>query len=134
MKKAVICLAILSLLTIAVNAFAQNPGMMGPSMMGSEQSEGTQTTTQLIEEGARIFNLNCKVCHVNGGNTINPKMTLRGSLKLKDLKTFLVFIRDTKLPNGSKGSMPSYSKIRISDKQAEELYHYIISKQGPGLK
>ena len=129
MKKAVICLAILSLLTTAVNAFAQNPGMIG-----SEQSEGTQTPAHLIEKGAKIFNINCKVCHVNGGNTINPKMTLRGSLKLKDLKTFLVFIRDPKLPNGSRGSMPSFSKIRISDKQAEELYRYIISEQGLGLK
>jgi Cytochrome C oxidase, cbb3-type, subunit III len=83
--------------------------------------------------GAKIFNDNCKVCHQNGGNIIIPGMPLRGSLKLASLDTFLSFIRDPRMPDGSKGSMPAFSKEQISDGKAKELYEYITSKQGLDL-
>ena len=83
--------------------------------------------------GAKIFSDNCKVCHQNGGNIINPGMPLRGSLKLATVDTFLSFIRDPRMPDGSKGSMPAFSEMQISDAQAKDLYEYITSKQGLDL-
>jgi len=83
--------------------------------------------------GAKIFNENCKACHQNGGNIVSPNMPLRGSLRLATIDTFLSFIRDPRMPDGSKGSMPAFSKTQISDEQARELYEYITSKQGLDL-
>ena len=83
--------------------------------------------------GAKIFNENCKACHQNGGNIVSPNMPLRGSLKLATIDTFLSFIRDPRMPDGSKGSMPAFSKTQISDEQAKDLYEYITSKQGLDL-
>jgi len=62
-----------------------------------------QVSAQEIS-GAKIFNDNCRVCHQNGGNIINPSMPLRGSLKLATVDTFLSFIRDPRMPDGSEGS------------------------------
>jgi hypothetical protein len=86
-----------------------------------------------LTNGEKIFNNNCRVCHVNGGNVINPGMPIRGSFKLTNLETFMTFIRNPQLPDGSKGSMPSFSKSQISDDQVKDLYQYIISDQGLNL-
>ena len=133
MKRLILGLTILSLVTIGAVAYAQGPGMMGggydmgPGMMESEQ--GKESQTQKTTVGADIFNSNCRVCHVNGGNTIYPSMPLKGSTKLANFETFLSFIRNPKLPDGSRGPMPSFSKSQISDKQAEELYQFITSPE-----
>jgi hypothetical protein len=37
------------------------------------------------------------------------------------------------MPDGSKGSMPAFSDMQISDEQAKALYEYITSKQGLDL-
>jgi len=34
------------------------------------------------------------------------------------------------MPDGSHGPMLSFSKTQISDGQARDLYHYIVSEQG----
>lgn len=104
---------------------------LGQRMTGLGEKSSGQASQEI--SGARIFNDNCKVCHQNGGNIINPSMPLRGSLKLVNVDTFLSFIRDPRMPNGSKGSMPAFSKTQISDEQAKELYEYITSKQGLDL-
>ena len=133
MKRLVLALMSLSLITIGAVVFAQGPEMMdsgmmgGPSMMESEQSKEMQT--QNTSAGAEIFNANCKVCHVNGGNVINPAMPFNGSTKLADFETFLSYVRNPKLPDGSRGSMPSFSDSQISDKQAKELYQFITSSE-----
>jgi len=136
MKKVMVAvLCILSLLAIISMVYAQNPGMMGGQgtmghgMMGSSQSETTQNPTQL-SDGAKLFNANCRVCHVNGGNVINPNMPLKGSLKLKDYDSFLSFIRNPKMPDGSQGAMPSFTEGQISNEQAKTLYRYITSDEG----
>jgi len=134
MKKLTVILALVSVLALIGTTYAQGSGMMGggmmgPGMMGSGQEEKSSQGTS----GAEIFNANCRVCHQNGGNIINPNMPLRGSLRLADFKTFLSFIRNPKMPDGSRGSMPAFSEAQISDKHARELYQYITSEQGLGL-
>jgi hypothetical protein len=86
-----------------------------------------------LSSGEKIFNKNCRVCHINGGNVINPSIPIRGSFKLANIETFKTFIRNPKLPDGSKGAMPSFSKSQISDDQVKDLYQYIISDQGLNL-
>ncbi len=45
--------------------------------------------------------------------------------QLKDFDTFVSFIRDPRMPDGSKGIMPQFTVRKISDQQARELYKYI---------
>jgi len=133
MKRLLVISALLSAFAIVAITYAQGPGMMGQGMMGSEQTEEPQKSSQGIT-GANIFNANCRSCHLNGGNIINPSFPMRGSLKLADFKTFLAFIRNPRMPDGSKGPMPPFSKSQISNRQAKELYQYITSPGSLDLK
>jgi hypothetical protein len=125
-KKFALSLAIALFFGIMIIASVQGQGMMG----SGEKNSGE--TSQEIS-GTRIYNDNCRVCHQNGGNVVNPAMPLRGSMKLASFDTFLSFIRDPRMPDGSKGPMPAFSKTQISDKQAKDLYQYITSRRGLDL-
>lgn len=102
--------------------------VFGINAAASAQGKGTADQTA----GARIFNANCSRCHPNGGNIIVPDLPLAGSSKLHSLKTFLGWIRNPLMPDGSEGAMPAFSRKQISDQQARTLYHYIISMQTSG--
>jgi cytochrome c553 len=130
MKRLVVILALVSVFAIVAITSAQGPGMMGQGMMSSGQEEKSSQGAS----GAEIYNANCRVCHQNGGNVINPSLPLRGSLKLADISTFLAYIRNPKLPDGSRGSMLAFSQAQISDEQARELYQYITSPEFLDLK
>jgi mono/diheme cytochrome c family protein len=97
---------------------AQDPGMMGPG-------KGKRSQAYAGTAGEKTFNLQCSRCHPNGGNVILPDLPLRGSSKLADFNTFLSFIRDPKMPDGSEGVMPVFSKKQLSDQEAKTLYNYI---------
>ncbi|MDQ1277699.1 MAG: hypothetical protein QG555_740 [Thermodesulfobacteriota bacterium] len=73
------------------------------------------------ERGAQVFAANCLICHVDGGNKLKPDKPLRGSPDLKDLKAFIAVIRHPEAP------MPFYPESQISDKDAKELYDYIVN-------
>lgn len=96
---------------------------IGYGMAGSGQDKESQKTS-LKSAGADIFNSHCRACHQNGGNIINPAKPIKGSEKLRDFDTFLAYIRNPASP------MPSFSQETISDKQAEELYEYILQMKG----
>lgn len=83
-----------------------------------------------LKAGRRLFENNCMACHPNLGNAIMPDMTIIGSDNLKDLHTFISWIRDPRLDNGQKGPMPSFSSKRISDAQAKQLYEYLVGVLG----
>jgi hypothetical protein len=125
-KKFALSLTIALFFGIMIIASAQGQGMMG-----SGQKNSGETSQEI--SGTGIYNDNCRVCHQNGGNVVNPAMPLRGSMKLASFDTFLSFIRDPRMPDGSKGPMPAFSKTQISDKQAKDLYQYITSRQGLDL-
>jgi uncharacterized membrane protein len=78
-----------------------------------------------VKVGAEVFSANCKGCHPGGGNILKPNLPLRSAPQLAEFKTFVDFIRDPKLPDGSKGPMPAFAPEKISDRQAKELYEYI---------
>ncbi len=76
--------------------------------------------------GANLFAANCGACHPKGGNRFNPNLPLLGAHQLQDKQTFTAFIRQPRNPDGKPGIMPPFPPSRISDKQAEELYGYIV--------
>lgn len=76
--------------------------------------------------GQKIFVNHCSGCHPNGGNILFPNLPLRTAPQLKSYQTFIEFLRKPTLPNGSKGPMPAFTKSKLSDARAEELYSYII--------
>jgi uncharacterized membrane protein len=78
-----------------------------------------------VRAGAKVFSSNCSGCHPHGANILVPSLPLRGAPQLAEFKTFVDFIRDPKLPDGSKGPMPAFPPTKISDQQAKELYEYI---------
>jgi mono/diheme cytochrome c family protein len=118
-----VMLLVAMLLGISSFSYAQDPG----HGKGSKAQKLAETT------GQKIFNLNCNRCHPNGGNVILRDLPLRGSSKLADFKTFLSYIRDPKMPDGSEGVMPLFSNKQISDQEAKALYQYIISAVTSGM-
>jgi cytochrome c553 len=102
--------------------------VFGINAVASAQGTGTADQTA----GARIFNVNCGRCHPNGGNVIVPDLPLAGSSKLHSFKTFLGWIRNPLMPDGSEGAMPAFARKQISDQQAKTLYRYLILMQSSG--
>ena len=110
--------------------------LFGMSVLAYSQDAGSvrsKKSPSSTEAGAGLFDLNCRRCHPNGDNLIMPNLPLRGSSKLSDFKTFLSFIRDPEMPDGSEGVMPVFSRKQISDQQARVLYEYIVSAENTEL-
>jgi mono/diheme cytochrome c family protein len=139
--------ALAAILVLSIPAYSQQQGT-GSGMMGGQQGQmGTMEHGQMMgagqsskpqegsnqTTGASIFMNNCARCHPGGGNNVDPDLPLRGSDKLANFKTFLAFIRNPKMPDGSTGAMPAFSTSSITDKAARELYHYIVSSGGRGM-
>ena len=85
-----------------------------------------------LEAGRRLFENNCMACHPSGGNAILPNYFIIGSDNLKDLDSFISWIRDPRLDNGQKGPMPDFSSQEISKEQARQLYDYLSRVMGCG--
>ncbi|MEJ2069952.1 MAG: c-type cytochrome [Syntrophobacterales bacterium] len=83
-----------------------------------------------LEAGRRLFRNNCMACHPNMGNAIMPAMIIIGSDNLKDLYTFISWIRKPRIENGQKGPMPDFPPQKISNEQASRLYEYLIGVLG----
>jgi uncharacterized membrane protein len=103
---------------------------------GGELTYGSKITATPVEytTGEKIFTANCSACHPKGGNAIMPNLPLVGSSKLAGFDTFLAFVRNPKLPDGKSGPMPPVLPSKLSDKQLNELYDYIINELAKGAK
>jgi mono/diheme cytochrome c family protein len=71
--------------------------MMGPGQGQGYQRQPLQTQGQ----GAEIFATSCSRCHAQGGNLVYPNLPLRGAPQLADFNSFLAFIRNPVMPDGS---------------------------------
>jgi uncharacterized membrane protein len=85
-----------------------------------------------LEAGRRLFENHCMACHPSGGNAIMPDMFIIGSDNLKDLHSFIAWIRNPLMDSGQKGPMPAFSPQKISDAQAQQLYEYLSRVMGCG--
>ena len=119
-------LAVALVLGISGILYAQDPGMTGTG-------KGKQFHKPSETGGAKIFNVNCSRCHPDGGNVVVPILPLRGSSKLADFKTFLSFIRDPKMPDGSEGVMPVFSQTQPLTGQ-QEGFTSILHLQVPAAR
>ncbi len=72
-----------------------------------------------LQAGQALYATNCKACHPNGGNTLDPTLPVKGSPKIKDFDTFLAWIRDPAPP------MPAFPETRLSGSQSKDLYDYV---------
>ncbi len=126
MKKVLFTWCLITMLLIALQVGAQMGAGMGQGM--TEQNPGA------LSGGAKIFADRCASCHPDGGNVIVPDLPLKGSRVLEKFRTFIAFIRHPKMPDGTQGAMPSFSKSLITDRQARQLYHYITFGKGPAAQ
>jgi len=85
------------------------------------------SVSESLFPGRNIFIGHCSGCHSNGGNILYPNLPLRTAPQLESYEKFAEFIRDPKLPNGSKGPMPNFTQRDLSAQQARVLYEYIIN-------
>ncbi len=86
----------------------------------------TPKATDGLFPGRNVFVGHCSGCHSNGGNILYPNLPLRSAPQLVSYEKFIEFVRDPKLPDGSKGPMPVFTQHDLSDQQAHELYEYVI--------
>jgi len=106
-------------------------GILVKGLMGDTNKESPSANKLIkspeIVAGQRVFSEVCIECHPNGGNIANLNLPIKGSLKLANYETFLSFIRDLRMPDGSTGSMPSFPESRISNDETKKLYKYLVS-------
>jgi hypothetical protein len=58
--------------------------------------------------GEKLFKSRCSGCRPHGGNIIVPNLPLRSAPELAEFKTFEDFIRNPKMPDGSRGACPLF--------------------------
>jgi len=83
------------------------------------------------QDGANLYAVHCGACHAGGGNIITPALPVKGSSKMKSLAVFTAFNRNPLKADGSKGTMPSYPKDKISDEEMKLIYEYSLKLSGP---
>jgi mono/diheme cytochrome c family protein len=120
---------------LAVPAYAQMGGgmmggRMGGMMGGGRMGNRGYSNQRQGPEGAQIYGMYCSSCHGQGGNTIYPNLPLRGAPQLSDFNSFLNFIRNPRMPDGSSGPMPTFPSDSLTNPQAEVLYNYLIAWLG----
>lgn len=126
MKRLGTCLFLLFLVALVGPAGGEEAmmgggGMMeGGSMMASGETGQPAATQKQVSAGESVFQQRCSMCHPDGGNIVKPDKPIKGSSKLKDLKTFIGYIRSPYAP------MPAFPSTEISDEKAQELYDYIV--------
>ncbi|MGR8979053.1 MAG: DUF2231 domain-containing protein [Gammaproteobacteria bacterium] len=78
-----------------------------------------------LAAGQKLYEANCSGCHAHGGNVLAPDMPLRTAPQLQNMNEFVEYLRHPKLPDGSQGIMPAFSRDELSDQDAATLYDYI---------
>jgi mono/diheme cytochrome c family protein len=97
---------------------------------GLVYGRGEKAQTKLTAEakaGKAVFETNCAGCHAGGGNVVDTSRPLKGSKKLADRESFVAFIRQPLLPDGSEGSMPPFDADTVSDSEAADLFAYVTA-------
>lgn len=126
MKRFTACLFLLFLVAVIGPARGEEAMMGGEGMMASGETGQQAASQKQVSAGEAVFQQNCSVCHPDGGNLIKPDKPIKGSTKLKNLKTFIGYIRSPYSP------MPAFPASKISDQKAQELYDYIVKDLNKG--
>jgi uncharacterized membrane protein len=98
-------------------------GFMGGNLV---YTGWTPESPKEYKAGGKIFRARCSGCHPGGGNIVVPSLPLKSAPELASWDHFEGFIRNPKMPDGSRGIMPPFPENKISQPQAKELYEYIL--------
>ncbi|MGZ3579670.1 MAG: c-type cytochrome [Syntrophales bacterium] len=98
-------------------------GYFGGQLVFADKVAGA---SEGLNNGQNLYAVNCGSCHPNGGNLIKPSLPVINSPTLKTVDTFIKHSRNPKRPDNSPGSMPAFSKEKLSDKEMKQIYQYII--------
>jgi len=75
--------------------------------------------------GAGLFSLHCASCHPGGGNTVNPRRTLRrDALNAGGIRTPGDIVAKMRNPDAG---MPRFSPAVIPDRDAELIAEYVLA-------
>ena len=92
------------------------------SMGGIILSGGTASGAE--QTGEALFKQNCSVCHVNGGNIVNPQKPLhKKEREANGVKTASDIVK--KMRNPGPG-MTMFDEKTISNKDAHKIAEYIL--------
>lgn len=76
------------------------------------------------QEGEALFKKNCAICHVDGGNIINPQKTLhKKDREANKVKTAADIIKRMRNPGPG---MTQFDTKMISDADARKIADYIL--------
>ena len=76
------------------------------------------------ETGEAEFKEHCAVCHLDGGNIINPKKTLhKGDREANNIRNEADIIKTMRKPGPG---MTTFDEKTISDQEAKEIAKYIF--------
>ncbi len=87
-----------------------------------------------LQAGGALFAANCQACHPQGSNVVVSSLPIKSSRKLASLDGFVAFIRDPKMPDGTAGEMPPFTKQDIDDAGAGRLYAYVVDMAKKGWR
>jgi len=122
----------LSIFLVLLHAFSGMivTGSIGDIKNAYNSNKKLMRQSPEISAGQKIFDEICSRCHAKGYNVIIPNLPIRGSNKLINYETFLSFIRDPRMPDGSTGPMPSFPESNLSNAETKNLYNYLIFEYG----
>jgi len=97
----------------------------GAVFLGSIAACGNAGSDAPMLDGKALFEKNCKVCHPDGGNIINPKKTLaRSDLAASGISSAGDIVKKMRDPGPG---MTKFDKASISDAEADAIAKYILS-------
>lgn len=78
------------------------------------------------KSGEALFQQHCAMCHVDGGNIVNPKKTLhKKDLEANNIKTAEDIIKTMRNPGPG---MTKFDEKTVPPKEAKEIAEYILKK------
>ncbi len=85
---------------------------------------GGGTAAEAEQTGEALFKQNCAVCHVNGGNIVNPKKPLHKKEREDNgVKTAADIVKRMRNPGPG---MTKFDEKAISNKDAKKIAEYIL--------
>ncbi len=82
------------------------------------------TTFGAEETGEALFKKNCAICHVNGGNIVNPQKPLhKKEREANGVKTAADIIKRMRNPGPG---MTKFDEKTVSNKDAKKIAEYIL--------
>ncbi len=103
-------------------------GYLGGELVFSRQKPHEPAVSRPEQEGAEAFARLCASCHPRGENPFKPELAPRSAPQLADFETFLSYLRHPEARDGSNSIMPPFSPDRLPEKEARDIYRYLLKE------